>query len=405
MGTTWRLAAVGDVFLNRPDTIDAFEFVRPVFEACDIVFGNCEGAYTERGTSTPTAGGFSLVASPDQARPLRSAGFSIMSLANNHALDASHDGLADTCSLLKTLAIQPAGAGADLADARRLTCLQAASQRVGFLAFTSVFPAGYEARDTTPGVAAMRAHTHYFVHPEAFGRVEPGADPDIRTFPFREDMVALEALVTAARAECDVLVASFHWGKSVRPGDLMAYELDYGRAAVDFGADVVLGHHHHLLRAVEIYRRKPIFYGLSHFAFDMPDLEAKLGPARIDVLKRSGAYAIFPREGFPLLPFHPDARMTAIAVCEFDGASLVRQSLIPCQINPLNQPVPVDPSGDDGKRILDYMISMTRQVGFKTVYSADGARFGGCTALEVYQDQALDPSSGAGRCAHAPTLA
>lgn len=383
MSAIWRLAAVGDVFLNRCDNFDAFEFVRPVFEACDIVFGNCEGAYSAKKNSTPTAGGFSLIASPDQARPLKSSGFKVMSLANNHALDASHDGLLDTCSLLKEFAIQPVGAGANLSDARRLVCTDASGRKVGFLSFTSVFPAGYEARDTSPGVAVMRAHTHYFVHPEAFGRVEPGADPCILTFPYPEDLSALKELVSAARDECDLLIVSFHWGKSVRPGDLMAYELDYGRAAVDFGADVVLGHHHHLLRAVEIYRQKPIFYGLSHFAFDMPGLEEKLGQARIEVLKQSGEYAIFPREGFPLLPFHPDARMTVIAVCEFDKTAPVRQFLIPCQINKHNQPVPVDASGDEGKKILDYMIGVTRHVGFNTSYSGNGTRFAGCAVFDI----------------------
>ena len=388
MSRNWTLCAVGDVFLNRSDDVDAFEFVRPIFDACDVVFGNCEGAYAAHHRSTPTASGFSLVSTPDQARPLKSAGFDVMSLANNHAVDASHEGLMQTIDLLRRMDIHMVGAGANLAEARRPDHVIAAGQRVGFLAFTSVFPAGYEARATTPGVAPMRAHAHYFVHPEAFGRVEPGADPCIQTFPFPEDMAALEQILKAARDVFDVLVVSFHWGKSVRPAELMEYEVSYGRAAVDFGADLVLGHHHHLLRAVEIYQQKPIFFGLSHFAFDMPGLEEALGPERIERLKKSGEFAIFPREGYPLLPFHPDARTTAIAVIMFERRSIARQLLIPCVINPMNQPVPVDVMSDDGRRIRDYLDQITKDVGLRTVYVPSETRIAGHSVLEVRSESA-----------------
>ena len=383
MPKTWTLGAVGDVFLNRSDDVDAFAFVRPIFAACDVVFGNCEGAYTSKQGTTPTAGGFSLIASPDQARPLQSAAFTVMSLANNHALDASHDGLTSTIELLQGMGIRTAGAGRNLAEARRPSYLSVAGQRVGFLAFTSVFPAGYEARATTPGVAAMRVHVHYYVHPEAFGRVEPGADPSIRTFPFPEDVAVLDDVIRATRRDCDVLVVSFHWGKSVRPAELMDYERDYGRAAIESGADLVLGHHHHLLRAAEVYKGKTIFYGLSHFTFDMPGLDTALGPDRIEALKKAGEFAIFPRDGYPLLPFHPDARMTVIAILAFDGAVCRGKYLIPCLINETNQPVPVDVESEAGQRIGRYLRRITEQVGLETACVPSETRFADHSMFEI----------------------
>ncbi|MCG8546495.1 MAG: CapA family protein, partial [Alphaproteobacteria bacterium] len=202
-------------------------------------------------------------------------------------------------------------------------------------------------------------------------------------FPFPEDMAALQQILETARASVDVLVVSFHWGKSVRPATLMDYEVSYGRAAVEFGADLVLGHHHHLLRAVEIHKQKPIFFGLSHFAFDMPGLEEALGPDRIERLKKSGEFAIYPREGYPLLPFHPDARMTAIAVILFDNRSIGRQLLIPCLINPKNQPVPVDVASEMGRRIRDYLDRITKDVGLRTMYAPSETRIAGHSALEV----------------------
>ncbi|NKB59551.1 MAG: CapA family protein [Alphaproteobacteria bacterium] len=383
MGDSWTLAAVGDVFLNHENNVDAFEFVQPIFDASDIVFGNCEGAYASRLGTTPTASGFSLIATPDRASLLRTAGFNVMSLANNHAVDASHDGLTETVRTLADMDISTVGAGENIAAARKPAFIHAAGRKVGFLAFASVFPAGYEARATVPGIAAMRAHTHYFIHPEAFGRVEPGADPSVHTFPFREDLAALEGLITSAGAECDTLAVSFHWGKSIRPAELMDYEFSYGRAAIDFGADIILGHHHHLLRAVEVYKGKPIFYGLSHFAFDMAGLEQALGPQRIETLKKSGDYAIYPRAGYPLLPFHPDARMTAIAVCVFNEASCTNRYLIPCMINEKNQPVPVDVASSEGEKMTRYMADITNQVGLKTGYRKSDRATGGFRMLEI----------------------
>ena len=103
---------------------------------------------------------------------------------------------------------------------------------------------------------------------------------------------------------------------------LTDYERTLGRAAIDFGADVVLGHHHHFLRGIEVYNGKPIFFGLGHFVFDLPGLESALTPLELTKLKGMGEFAIYPREGYPLSPFHADARKTMVALCTFDGRQL-----------------------------------------------------------------------------------
>ena len=70
------------------------------------------------------------------------------------------------------------------------------------------------------------------------------------------------------------------------------YEFVLARSAIDFGADVVLGHHHHFLRGIELYRSKPIFYGLGHFVFDLPGLGDALTDRELTKLKQRGEYAI-----------------------------------------------------------------------------------------------------------------
>ena len=383
MRSGWVLGAVGDVFLNRPDPHRAFDRVSPVLQDVDLLFGNCEGVYTDEPRSVPTASGFRLIAETSNAKALGPAGFHVMSCANNHTVDAGHEGLADTMEALRAQGVQSTGAGRGLAEARRPALLERQGLKIAFLAFTAVYPAGYEARERSAGVAAMRVHTHYFVHPDAFGRVEPGADPQIRTFPFPEDLTALADSIRAAKASADIVVVSLHWGKSTRPGHLTDYEKCYGHAAIDAGCDVVFGHHHHLLRGIEIYRGKPIFYGLGHFVFDMPGLEQALGEAQLQRLRAFGEYAIYPREGYPLLPFHPDSRMTMVGLCRFDGRDLARVCFVPCLINAENQPVPLTLDEERGKQVVDYVRSMTKLAELPTDYVEDCSVIGGYRTVAV----------------------
>jgi capsule synthesis protein PGA_cap len=249
-----------------------------------------------------------------------------------------------------------------------------------------VFQAGYEARGNVPGVAAIRVHTHYYVPGDGYARVEPGCMPHVVTFPYPEDERALNDAVAAVRSKADVVVVSFHWGESTKPAHLTDYERRLGHLAIDAGAHLVLGHHHHILRGVEIYRDRPIFYGLGHFAFDMPGMES-LNPAQIQKWRRVGDYVIYPREGYPLLPFHPDTRMTMIAVCAFRGGSLGDFGFIPCLINPANQPVPLELDSDEGQRVIRYMQSITDEAGLGTRYVAGDFAVAGFRVVKVASGQ------------------
>ena len=94
------------------------------------------------------------------------------------------------------------------------------------------------------------------------------------------------------------MIASFHWGSAWKRGFLTDYEREVAPVAIDAGADLVLGHHHHFLRGVEFHEDRPIFYGLGHFVFDLTWIGAKLPQPEIERLKEAyGDYAIYPREG------------------------------------------------------------------------------------------------------------
>src|SRR5262245_26151706 len=143
--STWLVGGVGDVFLNRPDPTRVFDESLPAFRAIDLLFGNCEGAFTDAPQWAPSAG-WRVVSGLRNAAPLGPAGFHVMSCANNHTLDAGHAGLTDTLSVLRQQGIATSGAGADLGEARTPAMLERNGGKVAVLAYSSVYQAGYEAR-------------------------------------------------------------------------------------------------------------------------------------------------------------------------------------------------------------------------------------------------------------------
>jgi poly-gamma-glutamate capsule biosynthesis protein CapA/YwtB (metallophosphatase superfamily) len=374
--TNWTLGAVGDVFVNREDPDNAFFGCGDLLNQIEIVFGNCEGAFTDNPHFAPSAG-WRVVAPPSNGRAIGKAGFDVMATANNHILDAGHEGLIDTLNLLHSQGIKTVGAGASLSEARAAAIIERQGVRIGFLGFASVYQAGYEARKSTPGLSAMRVHSHYYI-PEwdAYGKVEPGVVPAVQTFPYPEDVDLLKSLIGDLRTRADVVVVSHHWGQAGQPARLTDYERILGHASIDAGADLVLGHHHHFLRGIEIYRGKPIFYGLGHFVFDLPGLDTALSSHELEKLKAMGDYAIYPREDYPLSPFHPDARMTMVGACDFVGPTMTSIGFFPCMIDRNNHAIPLQADDPRAQQLVDYMSKISTEAGLETRYGRISERRG-----------------------------
>jgi poly-gamma-glutamate capsule biosynthesis protein CapA/YwtB (metallophosphatase superfamily) len=364
------LLAVGDVHMDREDPESALALAAPVLSAADVLFGNCEGVYTDAGVRAPSAG-IPVVSGLRNAQGLAAASFDVMNCSNNHIGDGGHEGLEDTLAALRGLGIQPVGAGANLQEARRPAVVERNGTRVGFTAFGSDFAAGYEAREKVSGLNPMRIHTHY-CHGEG-ETVLPGGPPRIVTFPYREDLQVLADSASALRETCDVVVCSFHWGEGLQPVVLMDYERDVARRAIDFGADVVLCHHHHSMRGVDFYRGRPIFHGICHFVPDYPNIEDVVPPEMMRAISQGyGDHAIQFHDDYPLLPMHPDARMAMIAACRIRDGQVEQVSVIPCCINAKGQPHAVDLDSADGRRWLDYFERTSRAEGFDTIIEIAG---------------------------------
>jgi poly-gamma-glutamate capsule biosynthesis protein CapA/YwtB (metallophosphatase superfamily) len=378
----FRMAFVGDVLVDRVDPPGAFDAVRDVFEVFDYRFANLEGVYADDPHHAPSAY-LPVYASRSNATAIADGIFSAMALAHNHSVDAGHAALLDTRQILLDHGVGVAGAGADIEEARRPAVVHAAGKTVALLAYASMFPAGYEARKNWPGIAPMRALN---IYPGTPNHWIPGELSDVRTVPHEEDARQLEQDIADAKQTCDIVVASFHWGDWTRPFHITDHERRTARAAIDAGADVVVGHHHHALRGFEFYRGKPIFYGLGHFVFDAQQI-----PDRVKALGTWGddpeSYgSLVPRPGSPdSFPFHSDMRITGIAWCEEQpGETPVKAGIIPCLLDIDGDPVMVDPRDPDWQRIVAYLTEACVSQGFAmTLHVEENVPASGITSLVI----------------------
>jgi poly-gamma-glutamate capsule biosynthesis protein CapA/YwtB (metallophosphatase superfamily) len=248
-----QLAAVGDMMLTREvgRMIDErgpefpFERVRSILRTSDIVFGNLECAITDRGTPHPKKDPhvtFRAVARA--AEGLKTAGFNMISVANNHIVDYGNEGLLDTLEILERNGIKPVGAGRNEREARKPTVLTKKGIRVAFLAYTSAFGVGlYTASPSSPGPAHL-----------SWEKV----CKDIKI----------------AKKESDFVIVSLHWGLDYVDYPV-PFQMRMARKMIETGANLILGHGPHFIQGIENHSGGLIVYSLGDFIFDEPMPKSK----------------------------------------------------------------------------------------------------------------------------------
>jgi len=239
------LVFAGDVLLDRgvARVLDSawpersLADVATVTSRADIAFCNLECPLTERERFPKV---FSFAGNPAYVGVLKRAGFSIVSLANNHTLDCGKAGLLETMEILRRAGIAFCGAAGTAAAARSPTILVRRGLRIGFLAYSDFPPEGVVLLPDRPAIAVLDDET-----------------------------VAAE--IRAARQQVDLLVVSFHWGWEYQP-QANARQRRLAAEAGEAGADIVVGHHPHVLQPVEVVSRRGrrclVVYSLGNFIFD-----------------------------------------------------------------------------------------------------------------------------------------
>jgi poly-gamma-glutamate capsule biosynthesis protein CapA/YwtB (metallophosphatase superfamily) len=263
-----RILLTGDINLMNVTNPDVpFRKIAAELQAADVVFGNLEcclhqpsarSVSTEGFFADPTVGGEAL------AR----AGIHAVGIANNVNYGAAN--IMASIARLDALDILHTGAGCDLAAARVPAIIVRNGVRVGVLQRSSVYwPTDHEAHEDSPGIAVLRGHTAYQV---PAGRTQPGIPPANRpgvppvilTWADAQDLEELGEDLHALRSQVDIVVASCHWGLGREP---LAYMSEIAHTAIEHGADIVIGHGPHYPLPVELYRGRPIFYGLGNLSF------------------------------------------------------------------------------------------------------------------------------------------
>lgn len=241
------LVLVGDVMIGRHVAEQTarhgaghpFGGVAGLIRGADLAFGNLESPLTKAPRVVHT---YDLTADPDRVSLLTEAGFDLLSVANNHATDHGREGLAETCRTLERAGIAPVSGGPNEKAAGAPVIREVRGVRVAFLAFEGLgaaLPAGEE----VPGVASL------------------------------EPLPRAEQAVRVARELADWVVVSVHWGVEYAPLPTPAQRQIAQRLA-DAGADVVTGHHPHVLQPLAWLQGKDrdrptlVAYSLGNFLFD-----------------------------------------------------------------------------------------------------------------------------------------
>jgi poly-gamma-glutamate synthesis protein (capsule biosynthesis protein) len=244
------LVAVGDIMLDRSlgDVIQQgnvgypFELVIEELTAADFTVGNLESSLGDIGE--PANKSYTFQAPPEAAKSLAYAGFDLLSLANNHALDYGQDALIQAISLLQREGIDVVGAGADVVEATSPILLESKGVKLAFLAYVDV-PIEGSGFDTRSWNA------------------EPSS-PGLNW----SDPTNIANAVAAAKDISDIVIVLLHSGyeyvEQPSPEQSAA-----AKAAIDAGADLIIGHHAHVLQGLEFYKDGVIVYGLGNFAFDI----------------------------------------------------------------------------------------------------------------------------------------
>jgi poly-gamma-glutamate synthesis protein (capsule biosynthesis protein) len=211
--------------------------------------------------------------------------------------------------------------------------------------------------------------THY-----QLDHATPGGPPTIYTFADPVTLARMQEDVAALKATVDVVVVALHKGVGHTPAVLAMYERPVSHAAIDAGADVVVGHHAHILRGIDIYRgRRPIFHGLGNFVTVTHALSLGKNPSpqRLAWAKRRRTlFGFEPDPKTPEYPFHPQSRNTIIAVCDVDAAGLHRAGFIPCWIGRSSQPAPL--TRRRAAHVVDYVKTITAAADLGTMFRRQG---------------------------------
>jgi poly-gamma-glutamate synthesis protein (capsule biosynthesis protein) len=304
--------ATGDSIIMRRLSTSRLPGVDRMFDVirkADAAFTNFETQIHDFDLAGAQQSGGTYMGSPRFVTDeLAWAGFDLLGLANNHVNDYGVDGMRSTLAALSQTKFVYAGVGENLAMARRPGYLDTPKGRVALISVAATFPeaimAGAQRPDMRgrPGISPLRHSTTYTVPQETYdtlvklkgppsanmgegggdeskdgsiswsgARYIVGKDIGVSTKANKQDMAELSAEVRNAREQADWVMVSIHAHESATPAEREKpadFTVEFAHAMIDAGADMMVAHGPHVLRGIEIYKGKPIFYSMGNFIME-----------------------------------------------------------------------------------------------------------------------------------------
>ncbi|MCC6991107.1 MAG: CapA family protein [Acidobacteria bacterium] len=414
---TLSMAFTGDVILTRRIsslTDPAFLKVRALLSGADCTFGNCELVIADRHEGVPSAAGASLssVVRPHIADEIRWLGFDVMGTANNHTLDYGVGGVSATRRHLDRVGIVAAGTGVNLQEAAAPRYVESSGGRIAVIGCASTVaahaPAVLERGDYpgVPGTNTMRIVKKWQLPKAQLDAVKAAADAllpvqltgaafpvppgvtfmgnafvegptaDVLSEPHPKDLKRIMDAIAVARPNARVVIVSIHAHEIYR--DLTTpdpFVPTMARACIDAGADVFAVHGSHYMAGVELYKGKPIFYGLGDFFFQYHTFEA-LGA---DSYEAYGLEPLTtpPSQAVDKIPLRGGRQLweTIVPTLQWDGDRLTSFTVQPVTLG-MDRPVhdrgtPVIASAADGERIVADLAKFSKRYGAEVSWNGD----------------------------------
>lgn len=236
------LAAVGDIMLGSwivdkvaAEGVDTpFDSTRHWIESADLAVGNLEAPLADQGERFMEKQ-YTFKVPTHMVKGIVNAGFDVLTLANNHIMDYGCGALKQTLAALDEAGLRHCGAGLNLTEACAPTIIEANGLRLAFVGLTTTYPDQFWATSTRCGTC-------------------------------RPTDEVMEQILAKCKAEADLTIINIHWGteknKTPNPD-----QIERAHRLIDLGADLVLGHHPHVLQGVEVYKGRLIAYSLGNYIF------------------------------------------------------------------------------------------------------------------------------------------
>ena len=317
-----KFTAVGDVLIQRriPEEYAGFHEIKEYIEKGDCCFFNLETTLNKEGEchASQYSGGTYLRADPEVLKDVVKFGFNMTTFNNNHAMDFCYDGLLKTFHTINKNNLIQSGVGRNLGEASAPNYLETKSGRVALIAvnfsFNPAAMAGKQSRRISgrPGINGIQVEETLIVNEEQMAAlkeiaeqtdlnaqieisIKEGYTPSLPdgTFFFgktlcktgrktkkenrikESDMQRVLDSIFEAKLQSDYIIISFHshelsGNKKENPADFLRY---FAHKCIDKGANAIIGHGPHLLRPIEIYKNRPIFYSLGDFILQLYNIQ------------------------------------------------------------------------------------------------------------------------------------